>query len=271
MSREYRKRALGPSPRSRRGCGSPRRPCTCTRRRPGEDDRERDRRRAGVQRATVYRHFPDERGADRACSAHWMIAQPAARLGAWAAIAGPRRRGSGRAGRGLGWYERTETMVERLLRDRARPCRAIAERLRRPRRVLRRPPPTSLHAAGGCEARRRPRVRAAIGHALEFETWPSLVRRSGPRARRGGRRCMAAPAAKRRGAPRSPPVGGHLDPEAARGDEQADRRSRATSDQRSLVNPLPVVAGSKQAGERVDQVGDREDVGDVLDPVAAPR
>ncbi len=28
--------------------------------------------RAGVQRLTVYRHFPDERSLFRACSGHWQ-------------------------------------------------------------------------------------------------------------------------------------------------------------------------------------------------------
>ncbi len=33
-------------------------------------------RRAGVQRLTVYNHFPDLRALLRACSAHWMSEQP---------------------------------------------------------------------------------------------------------------------------------------------------------------------------------------------------
>jgi AcrR family transcriptional regulator len=32
--------------------------------------------RAGVQRATVYRHFPDERALFAACSSHWRDANP---------------------------------------------------------------------------------------------------------------------------------------------------------------------------------------------------
>ena len=39
---------------------------------------------AGVQRATVYRHFPDEEALFAACSAHYWAAQPAARPAAWA-------------------------------------------------------------------------------------------------------------------------------------------------------------------------------------------
>ena len=48
--------------------------------------------RAGVQRATVYRHFPDERSMFAACSAHWIAANPLPDLGAWARIADPGER-----------------------------------------------------------------------------------------------------------------------------------------------------------------------------------
>ena len=45
--------------------------------------------RAGVERATVYRHFPDERALFLACSSHWRAANPAPDPAAWAAIADP--------------------------------------------------------------------------------------------------------------------------------------------------------------------------------------
>ena len=32
--------------------------------------------RAGVQRLTVYRHFPDERALLSACSSHYVVANP---------------------------------------------------------------------------------------------------------------------------------------------------------------------------------------------------
>src|SRR5512134_1449821 len=39
--------------------------------------------RAGVQRATVYRHFPDEESLFAACSAHWAMLNPPPDPGSW--------------------------------------------------------------------------------------------------------------------------------------------------------------------------------------------
>ena len=52
--------------------------------------------RAGVQRATVYRHFPDERALFGACSAHWIAANPPPDIAALGGDRGPRRRACGR-------------------------------------------------------------------------------------------------------------------------------------------------------------------------------
>src|ERR671927_1625979 len=48
--------------------------------------------RAGVQRLTVYRHFPDERTLLSACSAHWRAAHPAPDPSHWPGIADPEER-----------------------------------------------------------------------------------------------------------------------------------------------------------------------------------
>src|SRR5215203_3267916 len=40
-------------------------------------------RRAGVQRMTVYNHFPDQASLLSACSAHWRESHPAPNLAAW--------------------------------------------------------------------------------------------------------------------------------------------------------------------------------------------
>ena len=46
-------------------------------------------RRAGVQRMTVYNHFPDETSLFSACSAHWRALHPAPDLAAWRAVEEP--------------------------------------------------------------------------------------------------------------------------------------------------------------------------------------
>ena len=47
-------------------------------------------KRAGVQRLTVYRHFPDERTLFEACAGHWRAQNPAPDPSAWAAVETPR-------------------------------------------------------------------------------------------------------------------------------------------------------------------------------------
>src|SRR5215203_7546514 len=48
--------------------------------------------RAGVQRATLYRHFPDEGALFDACSSHWAAQNPLPDLTEWAAAADPEER-----------------------------------------------------------------------------------------------------------------------------------------------------------------------------------
>src|SRR5918999_1011525 len=48
--------------------------------------------RAGVQRLTVYRHFPDEAALFGACSAHWRAEHPVPDPRPWAAIGDPEER-----------------------------------------------------------------------------------------------------------------------------------------------------------------------------------
>ena len=130
--------------------------------------------RAGVQRATVYRHFPDEDALIDACSSHWLSLHPAPDPTAWSAIADPDERLRVALGEIYGWYESTDEMVEKLFRDAPR-VPGVAARLEARRQGL---DAIAEMLLAGRRARgdRRRRVRAAIGHALAFETWRSLVR-----------------------------------------------------------------------------------------------
>src|SRR5688500_16775676 len=74
-------------------------------------------REAGVQRATVYRHFPDEASLFAACSAHYWAANPRPDPGAWASISEPVERLSHALGDLYGFYRRTEEMLEKTRRD----------------------------------------------------------------------------------------------------------------------------------------------------------
>lgn len=130
--------------------------------------------RAGVQRATVYRHFPDDQALFDACSSHWIAAHPLPELEAWSAVEDPDERLRAALGELYAWFERGESMLEKTTRDVATvpalqpSMAAFAQWFETATDVL---------VAGRPErgARRR-RLRAAIGHALSFATWRSLVR-----------------------------------------------------------------------------------------------
>jgi AcrR family transcriptional regulator len=130
--------------------------------------------RAGVQRATVYRHFPDDEALFAACSAHWIAAHPLPEIAAWAEIADPQERLVLALGERYAWFEGAEQMLERTTRDAAvvpameRPVAAAVAWAEAAVDVLMRGRPQR-------GARRRD-VRAAIAHALAFPTWRSLVR-----------------------------------------------------------------------------------------------
>jgi AcrR family transcriptional regulator len=119
-------------------------------------------RRVGVQRQTVYNHFPEEQELFAACSAHWRALHPAPDPADWSDLRG-----------GLGelyaWYRETEPMTAAVLRDAAvlPALRAVLEPgldayLTEVRRVLARP------------FGRSRRVAAAVAVATDFHVWRSL-------------------------------------------------------------------------------------------------
>lgn len=129
--------------------------------------------RAGVERHTVYAHFPDERALFRACSEHWTARHPLPDLESLAEIADPVRRLRRALGELYAWYESVEAELALFLRD-ASVVPANAEVLGETTADL-----ATLAEAVSRGWPRRKSVGAAIGHALEFETWRSLVRSQG--------------------------------------------------------------------------------------------
>lgn len=133
--------------------------------------------RAGVRRSTLYRHFPDEGTLFDACSAHWAAANPPPDLGAWAAIDDPDERLRTALEELYAFFRRTERMMSNLVRDEAtnehvrRQFAGFHAYMEAARETLLR----GRRERGGAGAR----VGAAIGHALSFTTWRSLVREQG--------------------------------------------------------------------------------------------
>ena len=128
---------------------------------------------AGVERHTVYAHFPDERTLFRACAAHWRAAHPRPDVGRWLELDVPEERLRGVLLGLYAWYEGVEPDLDVLVRD-APLVAAHGEAMAETRNAT---DELADELARGWS--RRKHVRAAIGHALEFETWRSLVRRQG--------------------------------------------------------------------------------------------
>ena len=133
--------------------------------------------RAGVQRATVYRHFPDVEAQVQACSTHWLSLNAPPDASAWTGIADPDERLRVALAEMYEWYEGTETMAVKLYRD-APLVPEIETRIKARE--------AGMEALAGLlfdgrpeRGARRKRVRAAIGHAIAFPTWRSLVREQG--------------------------------------------------------------------------------------------
>ena len=137
--------------------------------------------RAGVTRPTVYAHFPDARSLFQACSGHVRETVPPPDPIAWVSISDPGARLETALRELYGYYERLEPLLEKVERD-AAVMPIIAELKSYRVRYLEGIRELLLEAwttRGGARAR----LRRAIGHALEFGTWQSLVRRQGGRTK----------------------------------------------------------------------------------------
>jgi AcrR family transcriptional regulator len=132
---------------------------------------------AGVRRSTVYRHFPDEAALFDACTAHWRAANPAPDPAGWSAVDHPEARLRMAIGELYAYYERTADMLDNLFRDEST-VPLIRERFSAFHGYVRAVQDT-LMAGRAVRGRARRRMQAAIGHAIAFSTWKSLVREQG--------------------------------------------------------------------------------------------
>lgn len=129
-------------------------------------------REAGVQRATVYRHFPDDETLFNACTAHFYARHPMPDPEQWAAIADPDERLRVALGDLYAWFGRTEPMLTRTRRDREHVPPKFVQRFLSYFEAVH----ATLMRGRRERGRRRARVAAAIAHAIGFPTWQSLTR-----------------------------------------------------------------------------------------------
>jgi AcrR family transcriptional regulator len=132
---------------------------------------------AGVRRSTLYRHFPDEEAVFAACSTHWATLNPPPDPSPWPAIKDPDERLRTALEELYAYYGRTAGMLSNLLRDED-DVSFVKERFAAFHGYLA-AVADILMAGRGLRGRRRRVVRAAVGHAIAFPTWSSLVREQG--------------------------------------------------------------------------------------------
>jgi AcrR family transcriptional regulator len=128
--------------------------------------------RAGVQRHTLYAHFPDERSLFMACSGLAMERNPLPDASAWRSIADRSERLRTGLGALYAWYGRNADLVGCVLRD------GEFHPLTREISDLRFGPyMTAYEDVLG--AKLNMRQRAMLQLALSFFTWRTLTRESG--------------------------------------------------------------------------------------------
>lgn len=133
--------------------------------------------RAGVQRNTLYRHFPDERAVLQACSTHFYVQHPMPSPDTWATIADPGERLRHGLRELYAHWADTEEMTANVLRD-AEVNPLVHEML-----TTRGVPPLAAMRTTLLEAwparRRTADLEAALDLAVSFRTWQALVRGRG--------------------------------------------------------------------------------------------
>jgi AcrR family transcriptional regulator len=126
---------------------------------------------AGVQRSTVYRHFPDEAALFGACTSHWLARHPWPQPDDWRTEpdAGERL---ARGVRDLyRYYERNEAMISNSLRDISVMPAFVGELMRAQIASMH----ETLTETWPDDADERA-LSAGVAHALDFGSWQSLTR-----------------------------------------------------------------------------------------------
>jgi AcrR family transcriptional regulator len=128
--------------------------------------------RAGVQRHTLYAHFPDELSLFNACSGLAHERDPAPSAEPWRTIEDRDERLRTGLAAIYAWYERNAQLLANVLRDAEHhaPTRETNERVFGP--VI-----AAFHEVLGCGLDAR--QQAMLHLALSFPTWRALVQEAG--------------------------------------------------------------------------------------------
>lgn len=130
-------------------------------------------RRAGVQRATVYNHFPDDRSLFAACSAHWRSLHPSPDPVRWLAVSDPGERLRAALGELYSWYRETAAMTGNVLRD-AQTLPALHGVIEGGLLRYLSGIPDILSDPFNTRGRRRERILRSAGAVVDFQFWRAL-------------------------------------------------------------------------------------------------
>ena len=143
-------------------------------------------RRAGVDRATVYRHFPDEAALFRSCSQHYAARNPLPDPARWEDVADPREQLRRALAAIYGYYEQNEELLTNVTRDAEHMAAVRAAGAYRRQWLA----DVGKGLSEGWDADAR-QVGPAIALALDFRTWQTLVRKGGLSTRQAVRLMLA--------------------------------------------------------------------------------
>jgi len=127
--------------------------------------------RAGVQRLTVYRHFPDEERLYLACTSRWFADHPLPDPALWTPVADPAAATRIALRHLFAYHRATSRMWSAYCRD-VEQLPALQPHLSRHEKALDSVTQGLARVWGGSDALE---VRALIRHALRFTTWRSLA------------------------------------------------------------------------------------------------
>ncbi len=129
---------------------------------------------AGVQRLTVYRHFPDEKALFEACTSHWLQLNPPPQPESWGSITEPMERTKAAARAFFRYYSATQRMWRRSHRDIGEVPSLGRPMARFSAFVV--SVGNDLAAALAHERAASHLVAVTLQHAIAFSTWEDLER-----------------------------------------------------------------------------------------------
>ncbi len=129
-------------------------------------------RRAGVERLTVYRHFPDEAALTSACLAAALAANPRPDPAAWSTLSTPAARLRTALGRIYVHYGSAGELLAAVVHDAPQVAALVGPA--EEHQAWLRSVAAGLAAAWPDRVRDRPAVRALLALTLEIQTWRTL-------------------------------------------------------------------------------------------------